>query len=436
MKFHLFLLYFFLFWTGFSQAQKEVSMSLSQILDKVFSENLDLKVSEQVFKEAQGDFRQTHALLLPSVRVSHTALTTTNPLMAFGFKLNQERLTPADFDPSLLNDPEQIETFATRVELMQPLLNLDGYMARAAAKLKMEAMELQSLRSREYMHLGVFQAFKQLELSYKMVEVFAKAKVTAEAHYQLVSDYVTQGLAQEADRLMVSVRLNEVSSGLAHAERLRINASDRLFTLMNESPGNRMILPEPNTQNEIDEVESDKTNLEARKDIQAMKKATLAYHKMYQSTNASLAPRLNAFASYELYDTELFQTDAKGYTLGAQLSWDVFDGYKTAGKVQKAKAQYLQAQYKEQAYLNQSENELRAAERQAADAENQLALAKLALEHAKEVYRIRENRFKEGLEKTTDLLLAETQYVEKELALEQAAFNAELANQFIFFLTR
>jgi outer membrane protein TolC len=435
MKFHSFLLYFFLFWTGFSQAQKEVSMSLSQILDKVFSENLDLKVSEQVFKEAQGDFRQTHALLLPSVRVSHTALTTTNPLMAFGFKLNQERLTPADFDPSLLNDPEQIETFATRVELMQPLLNLDGYMARAAAKLKMEAMELQSLRSREYMHLGVFQAFKQLELSYKMVSVYAKAKETAQAHYNLISDYVEQGLAQEADRLMVSVRLNEVSSGLAHAERLLVNASDRLFTLMNEPPVDRVILPVP-TEAISEQRLEDSVELADRKDVQAMSKATQAYHKMFQSTNASLAPRLNAFANYELYDTELFQTAARGYTLGAQLSWDVFDGFKTAGKVQKAKAQYLQAQYKEKAYLNQSANELRAAERQAADAQNQLALAQLALEHAKEVYRIKENRFKEGLEKTTDLLLAETQYVEKELALEQAAFNAELANQFIFFLTR
>lgn len=436
MKLHSFLLYFFLLWTGISQAQKEVSMSLSQIQDKVFSENLDLKVSEQVFKEAQGDFRQTNALLLPSVRVSHTALTTTNPLMAFGFKLNQESLTAADFDPTLLNDPDQIETFATRVELMQPLLNLDGFMARAAAKLKMEAMELQSLRSREYMQLGVFQAFKQLELSYKMVSVYAKAKETAQAHYNLVSDYVEQGLAQEADRLMVSVRLNEVSSGLAHAERLLVNASDRLFTLMNESPEDRVILPVPNAVNDTEQTSLNMVDLGDRKDVQAMNKATQAYHKMFQSTNASLAPRLNAFANYELYDTELFQTAARGYTLGAQLSWDVFDGFKTAGKVQKAKAQYLQAQYKEEAYLNQSENELRAAERQADDAKNQFALAQLALEHAREVYRIRENRFKEGLEKTTDLLLAETQYVEKELALEQAAFNAELANQFIFFLTR
>ncbi len=37
----------------------------------------------------------------------HTGISTTNPLMAFGSKLNQEILTQADFNPDLLNNPEQ-----------------------------------------------------------------------------------------------------------------------------------------------------------------------------------------------------------------------------------------------------------------------------------------------------------------------------------------
>lgn len=429
----LFLLAFFVPNLG---AQNSLPMTLSEVEGKVMEENLDLKVSEQVFKEAQGDFRQTNALLLPSIRISHTALTTTNPLMAFGFKLNQEQLTAADFNPDLLNDPSQIETFATRLEVMQPLINLDGFLARSAAKLKMEAMELQSQRTREYMQLGVFQAYKHLELTYELVSVYEKAKQTADAHQKLISDYLAEGLAKENDRLMVAVRVSELKSALAHAKRLQKNASDRLFLLMNEDPKGRVIIPSSEDQTATASVGQFEGSLETRKDIQAMARATDAYQKMYQSATFSLAPRLNAFASYELYDTEIFQTGAKGYTLGAQLSWDLFDGYATAGKTQKAKAQYLKAKYEQEAYTSKSESELRAAQRQAEDAVNQLDLADLALQQAKEAYRITENRFKEGLEKTTDLLLAETQYYEKELAYTQAVFNLSIANKLLQFLTR
>lgn len=417
-----------------SFGQKSYPLNFDEVKSKVLKENLDLKTAEQLFKEAQGDFRQTNSLLMPSVSVSHTALTTTNPLMAFGFKLNQEQLTAADFNPDLLNNPEQIETFATRLEVVQPLINLDGFLARSAAKLKMEATELQALRAIEYMELGVFQAFKQLELTYELVDVYQKAKETADAHYKLVSDYVNEGLAKENDRLMVAVRVSEMKSALAHAKRLLNNASDRIFLMMNMDPEGRVILPQGDSNTTVSGSEDQ--SIDTRKDIQAYAKATEAYQKMYQSSSFSLAPRLNAFANYEMYDTEAFQTSAKGYTIGAQLSWNVFDGFKSAGKIQKAKAQYLKAQFQEEAYLDQSKAELVAAERQKLDAENQLELAELSLNQAKEAFRIVEDRFKEGLEKTSDLLLVETQFYQKQLAYQQALFNVELSNQLLYFLSR
>lgn len=427
-------LYLSLIVTAMSFGQKSYPLNFDEVKSKVLKENLDLKTAEQLFKEAQGDFRQTNSLLMPSVSVSHTALTTTNPLMAFGFKLNQEQLTAADFNPDLLNNPEQIETFATRLEVVQPLINLDGFLARSAAKLKMEATELQALRAIEYMELGVFQAFKQLELTYELVDVYQKAKETADAHYKLVSDYVNEGLAKENDRLMVAVRVSEMKSALAHAKRLLNNASDRIFLMMNMDPEGRVILPQGDSNTTVSGSEDQ--SIDTRKDIQAYAKATEAYQKMYQSSSFSLAPRLNAFANYEMYDTEAFQTSAKGYTIGAQLSWNVFDGFKSAGKIQKAKAQYLKAQFQEEAYLDQSKAELVAAERQKLDAENQLELAELSLNQAKEAFRIVEDRFKEGLEKTSDLLLVETQFYQKQLAYQQALFNVELSNQLLYFLSR
>jgi hypothetical protein len=116
---------FFLFNFIIISAQQTVTISLNEVLAKVAKNNYTNKISEEDFKAAKADFNQTNAILLPSISISHTGITTTNPLMAFGSKLNQEILTPVDFDPTLLNNPKEIQNYATKIEVKQPILNFD-----------------------------------------------------------------------------------------------------------------------------------------------------------------------------------------------------------------------------------------------------------------------------------------------------------------------
>jgi outer membrane protein TolC len=140
-------------------------------------------------------------------------------------------------------------------------------------------------------------------------------------------------------------------------------------------------------------------------------------------------PRLNAFGSYEMYDTSIFATSAKGYLIGAQLSWNVFDGYKTIGKSEKAKAEFQKSETASENYKKQSQLELNKTKRQLIDAE-------IALEQSQEAYRIRQNRFQQGLEKTTDLLTSETQTIQKELEHLQAVFEYNFTKNYLQFLTK
>ena len=70
------------------------------------------------------------------------------------------------------------------------------------------------------------------------------------------------------------------------------------------------------------------------------------------------------------------------------------------------------------------------------DAENKLQLSQLAYEQSQEVFRIRENRFAQGLEKTTDLLAAETQMAQKELEVLQAVFEYNFTKEYLQFLLK
>jgi outer membrane protein TolC len=214
------------------------------------------------------------------------------------------------------------------------------------------------------------------------------------------------------------------------------NASDYLAFLLNEDTQGKTYKPSEELENTI-KVEAINSKLsENRKDIQAMDKSSDAYKKMLVMSKMNFLPRLNAFGSYELYDSQFFGTAAKGYLVGAQLSWNVFDGYKSIGKFDKAKADFQKASIETELYKKQSQLELSKTNRQLKDAENKVGLSQMAFEQSQEVYRIRQNRFTQGLEKTTDLLTAETQMIQKELEHLQAVFEYNFTQQYLQFLTQ
>ncbi|WP_114309252.1 TolC family protein [Winogradskyella arenosi] len=416
------------------QAQEQVAISKQEVLSRVSEHNTSIKISEEDFNQAKADFKQTNAVFFPNITASHTAMATTNPLMAFGSKLNQEILTQNDFNPALLNDPSQIENYTTKFEIQQPLINVDGMFQRKAAKSKMEAMALQTERIQEYLAFEVDKAYMQLQLAYKAVEVLEKALESAHANKKLADNSFKQGYLQRADVLNVEVRVTEVQNQLQSAKSNVQNASNYLSFLMNDDT---YVMYRPTDELEVATMEmKDRSISENRSDIKAMALASEAYESMNKADKMAFLPRLNAFGSYELYDDQIFQADANGYLFGAQLSWDIFQGSKRFGKAQKSKSEFEKSKLEYQQYVSQSQLELNKAKRTFSDAENKLNLTTLALEQSEEALRIRTNRFKEGLEKTSDLLIAETKYAQKQLEYYQTIFEYNYVQAYLQFLTK
>ncbi|WP_179317711.1 TolC family protein [Winogradskyella undariae] len=416
------------------QAQQLVPITKTEVLSKVSENNTSIKISEEEFNQAKADYRQTNAVFLPNITASHTAMATTNPLMAFGSKLNQEILTSNDFSPALLNDPSQIENYATKFEIQQPLINVDGMFQRKAAKSKMEAMSLKTERTQDYLAFEVEKAYMQLQLAYKAVDVLEKALEAANANKSLADNSLKQGYLQRADVLNVEVRVTEVQNQLQSAKSNVQNASNYLSFLMNDES---YVVYTPTDSLTVSTFGlEDKSISENRSDIKAMQLASNAYEAMSKADKMAFLPRLNAFGSYELYDDQIFQADASGYLFGAQLSWDIFQGSKRFGKAQKSKSEFEKSKLEYKQYVSQSNLELNKAKRAFVDAENKLKLTALALEQSDESLRIRTNRFKEGLEKTSDLLIAETQYSQKQLEYYQTIFEYNYAQAYLQFLTK
>ena len=416
-------------------AQQITSITKIEVLDKVIANNRSIKISQQNYQQAKASFNQTKAVFLPSITASHTGIITTNPLMAFGSRLNQEILTQADFNPTLLNNPNRTQNFATKIEIHQPLINLDGIYKRKAAKNKMEATSLQTQRNKEYFLFEVEKVYMQLQLAHKGVSVLEKALETAEANLQFAKNNFNQGYLQKADVLEIKVRVLEVKNQLQTAKSNIKNASDYLSFLMNEKQ--EVIYKPLDSLNIFKQEEFTKYSVSSnRSDVKAMFLVSNAYEKMYKADKMSFLPRLNAFGSYELYDEKLLSFSANGYLVGAQLSWDIFKGFKRSGKTQESKAKYEKSKLEYHQFLAKSKLELNKTKRLLDDSREQLIVTELALKQSKEILRIKNNRFKEGLEKTSDLLIAETQYAKKQLEYYQSIYQYNSLKAYLIFLTK
>jgi outer membrane protein TolC len=418
-----------------SEAQERGLVSLEEARTQARSNNTDLKLFQKKYAVAKANYEQTRAVLLPQIRLTNTSTFTNNPLMAFGFKLLQRDVSTPDFDPDLLNDPGDVENFNTRIEVQQPIINVDGWQERKAANLQLEISNLQQERYLEYLDLEVSKTYMQLQLAYKSIAVLEKALETAAENEKTARNNLEQGLIQNADYLNVQVRLGEVENQLLAARSQAENVSEYLSVLIGNG-ANSYLTPEsellPVNQESSSAIE---LNTE-RKDIRANAIAAEAQKKMYSSSKMNFVPRANAMASYGWNDPEFMGFGADNYVVGIQLSWDLFGGYKNIGKIHKEKALLEQAELEQQKYLDQSEMELNKALRHRSESQNRMVLAGLAVEQSREALRVTTNRFEQGLEKTMDLLHAESQFLEKELAYYESVFNLNYSQAYLEFLSK
>ncbi len=413
-------------------SQQFVEISLEEVLQRVQRSNTEIGLSSKQAELADHELRYSNSVFLPSLSVSHTAMATTNPLMAFGFKLNQEILTQTDFDPVMLNDPESISSFVTEISLEQPLVNLDGFQKRRAGKIMAEAMELQSYRTRERLDYEAEMAYGQLQLAHKTVEVLEKARKAARENLGLARDRFERGLLNRAELLEAKVRLSTLENQLDSAISQVGNASDGLGFLMGAPMGQ---IYWPTEELRPWQLESSAGEpMEPRADLRAMELLKEAQFALLKAERMSFLPRLNAFAGYQLHDSQIFRGRGKGYLIGASLSWDVFKGGQRHANLGKSRTNYEKAKLEQQQYLANSTMELQRVHRLVQDARQKQESSKLAMEQSGEALRIRMDRFAEGLERTTDLLMSEALHAKSQLEHYRAILQYNQARSLLKFL--
>lgn len=426
------ILTIFGFLTGSVFAQQP--LQLQQAIDQMKANNTQLKVQQHEIDFSNAELSGTLSGFLPKISVSHTGFYTNDPLNSFGFKLQQKVVTQADFNPILLNNPDEMYHFNTKFSIQQPILNFDVFSARKALKEKIKATEYQKQFAEEMLAVEIKNAYTNLQFLYEAKKAVQKGISAYQEVLRNTQNMEKQGYAKPSDVLMVQVGLTEVQNREIEIDNNISNLSDYLSWLMGKDSVEIYIPTEALTQNVLFSENSNFS--ENRADILAMKSGLEAQNKMVSMNKKELLPRLNAFGEYNLNDKDIVGFGANGFMVGLSLSWDIFNGNETFNKIKQSKISVEKSQTEMQLYIEKNQLELQKSKRDLTSNQAKIQLAKTAKEQAGESLRIFENRYTQGLEKTSDLLVSQATDLEKQVNYLEAVKNYNLSVIQIEFLTQ
>ncbi len=413
-------------------AQQTTYLSLENALKKAKDRNASVRLSGLDYQISKANYRQTDAIFLPQITVGLNAVSTNNPLNAFGFLLQQSAVTSMDFDPAKLNNPGARQNYSAGVEMRMPLLNLDLYYARKGAKLQEEVYQYKNIYTRDYIDYEIRKSYFQLQFAYKSTSILQSTLDDVKQIYQSVNNFYKQGLVQQSDVLNAQVQINIVESALQKSKSGIGDVSDGLAFLMGDTLSGSVFVPD--TLVKAPETTPSGAMLADRADIKAMDKGVTASDMMVKSSRMNFLPKINAWGSFQYNDKKLFKFDSNSYMVGVNLSWTVFSGNQNRYKLKSAILQRDKYQQEKQQYLDKSRMELESNMRELQNLTFEIKKCEASVDQAAEAFRIMNNRYKEGLVSTTDLLTSQAQLSQQRLLLAQSVMNYNITLSYHHFL--
>ncbi|HWX22271.1 MAG TPA: TolC family protein [Candidatus Binatia bacterium] len=170
--------------------------------------------------------------------------------------------------------------------------------------------------------------------------------------------------------------------------------------------------------------------LERRTELGALRKAEALRKEDIVNAKAGYRPSLQAFAGYDIHNSVLrsdLTYEDHGWIAGGQLTWNLFDGLRTQGKVKEATANFERAGVELDDTARRIELDVRTAHSNFIEAREVLESQKKVVEEAEEALRLARARSEAGTGTQLDVLSAQTALTEARTTQIQALHDYEAA---------
>lgn len=411
-------------------------LTLDKAVQTALESNPALRSAREKAQAAAAKARQAKGHRLPSLDLSETYERTDNPAEVFALTLNQGRFDLQKFFTADPNNPKPLDSYITRLELTQPIYTGGKLSARISqADAMASAADHDRRRTVHQVSFDTITAYVNLAKAREQVQLMDKVRETTARHLSLAESYARQGIVLEAEVLKAKVYLSHMEDLEEQARNMAALAESALNFQMGVDqaiPRTLAALPPPPTVGGgLDEMIVG--GLDRRQDLAAARMRLTAGRLGEKVARASFLPEVAAIGRYDLYDDTLFGDHGSSSAVLAVAKINLFRGGSDAAA--RAAARHDAASFADN--IEHFENGVRLDVRQAWQdldtARNRLATAADGIGAAREAMRVREERFRQGLDRMIDLLDAETQLRETEVRELTARYDVTLASYKLLF---
>ncbi len=371
--------------------------------------------------------QEARSYRLPQVDLNAAYLRTNSPMEAFALQLSQETFSMQDFFTADPNHPAPITDAMTQLRVSQPLYMGGRISAGIHAGEKMgEAGQYNLVRARQTVVYQTRKAYLDTVLARRFVELMNQVAETVGKHVEQAKAYYDTGFIMEADLLQAQVALSDIQQKQITAD----NNAGLAIAFLNNTMGvdqNRNYALDSPAEVEFRQLPDLKelipAGLDNRPDLLAMRARVDASQYNIAVEKSAYKPKVFLVGELNYHDADLGGFDGDSFKVMAMATYNLFNGKRTRAKVKRAEAQSDAAHH----MLKQMEEgiilQIRQAYDRAQEAYKRYQVAELSAKQALDNLHIRQQRYEKGVERTTDLLDADTAYERAETLKLKARFD-------------
>ena len=405
-------------------------LTLDQAIETAVRNNPDLKAADSQVEVAEAGVLRSVSGFLPKVTVSETWSRTDNPLLVFGTKLNQQIVSTADFNPSVINNPEPISNYNSRLAVIQPIFNGGReYIGRAQAKLAKAASEQDRERIRQETAYNVVKAYYGLLFARENYTVATTSLKTTEEHVRLAEARFKAGAVLQSDLLRAKVQMAEVRDMLTRSKNGIQIAAANLNFVMGVPQGTEYDVTgtlavqvfSADLDAEINEASA------KRPDLIAIGLNRQNAEKAVGKARTDYLPSLNLMGQTDWNSSRIAGDEAKSWAVMAVLQWNIFDGLVIHANVKEALATSNRMKYLEEQTRSAAQLQVRQAHYALSASLDRISATASSVEEAEEGLRIVQKRYESGMTPFVDVLGAENALIRARTNALQALYDNNIA---------
>ncbi|WP_321778553.1 TolC family protein [Sulfurimonas sp.] len=412
-----------------SNAIYSKSLTLDEALEILKSKNLEIKTASLDVDAAKAQADSVSGAHWGKLDFIQEFANSDDAGNVFGFKLTSREATFNDFGfadfgkisndtpPQDLNYPDARNFFQSKLKYEVPLFTgfqISSYVDIMDSMTKMKKLEkTQVINEKTYQMRKSFYDMALLRASTKHLNTILTNIATLE---DMTQQMIEVGYAKKVDLLEVQAKKGNVKRLVLQMESNQKLLYHYISFLLNEkvtsisTPDTDVVMPtfsdEEVLSNNLD-IQKATTGLEVRK-------------SMLDVSKSSYYPMIGAFGEVSTADDSFLgnANDHKAYTVGARLTWNIFNGGIDGAKVEKSrieqmktKTQVLLAKKGIALKISKIRTEIKTYNSQISSLEKELKLADT-------IYKNYEGRYREKLSSMSDVIIKQSQQIQKILELQ------------------